>query len=66
MVAPCPQSGYKRSEQEVLLYDYARQAFFTSGFALCIGGNKKSNEESIKPGVVIPGGIMHGWLNKGE
>ena len=40
--------------------------FFTSGFARCIGGNKKSNEESGKPGVVISGGIMHGYLNKGE
>lgn len=54
------------SEQDLLLYEYAGRAFFTSGFALCIGGIKTSNEESVKPGVITSGGIMHGCLNKGE
>lgn len=54
------------SEQELLLYEYTWRAFFTSGFTLCIGGIKKSNEENVKPTVVISGGIMLGFLNKDE
>lgn len=45
---------------------HCRLALSTPGLALCIGGNKKSNEESIKPGAVISEEIMHGCLNRGE
>lgn len=45
---------------------HCRPELFTPGLALCRGGNKKSNEGSVKPGVVIAEEIMHGCLNRGE
>lgn len=48
----------------VPLYDAPRQPFFIPGLTPGRGGNKKSNEETIKPGVVISGEIMHGCLNR--
>lgn len=50
----------------VLLYDAAGLPLFTPGLTPCRGGNRKSNEETIKPGVVISGEIMHGCLNRVE